>query len=306
MVKAHNLGLLVIPRTAKIELEGDEGRKYEVIVEERLDIEQSCSRTQDEYHKIEEPLHETVRQLTKFCMISGFADVAYRNIPLLKKPDGEGRRQVGLIDLERLGKLDWAVNGDDAGSCGIFRCMGTESQLQIALKEARKYGVKPKKETLTQARKEMKFNQSLAEFHAKRGITTGFEPIELTEEELQGLGLDLDRTCDTNHGRRATEENFTMRDAIEDLLVYINRQFKFDPQKDRPFKRRRHLTFEHAWDSCKVPSYRFGRTWADIDKGRKKDSEKCWQDEIVEALIDKGYIHSRYFFERHRYWCAYA
>lgn len=75
-------------------------KKYKIFAEERLDINPEFSAQDEEYLTI--PYNKTekaIRQLAEFILLTGYADVAGRNNPLLLV---NGEYKIALIDLEHM------------------------------------------------------------------------------------------------------------------------------------------------------------------------------------------------------------
>ena len=94
----NELNLLVVPQAKKIIL-----NSHDCIVEEALDFSSNESANEEDYNKHRNSLNETVRQVAVLAAKTGFNDVTWRNIPILKeKENSTSPRRVALIDLEHM------------------------------------------------------------------------------------------------------------------------------------------------------------------------------------------------------------
>jgi hypothetical protein len=146
MVKAkrvclvHDLSLLIIPHAKKIDVEAS-GSRYTLIAEEALDFEPNESSQEKLYHRYSTELNETAHQLAVFIAKTGFNDVTWRNIPILKEREGfQGSRRVALIDLEHMSSCVNGFLGDCNGSRGLIHCV-SEAQIDIVIATATQQGV---------------------------------------------------------------------------------------------------------------------------------------------------------------------
>lgn len=217
MVKAkavcilHRLGLMVVPHARKFTV-NSEGKEYVVIAEEKLDFNPTASAQEELYHTLAKDLDPTMRQLGIFIAKTGFNDVTWRNIPILKEPaNHRGPLRVGLIDLEHMEQSGNGFPGDANGSCGLIQCV-SKQHIDLVIAEAKKHKVKSlipwfadeaKKSRLAQ----LKSDQDLRQFYQNNGVKKGDEIISL--EHVPDF---------PEHPNGAELKRFT-----EELIVEINR-----------------------------------------------------------------------------------
>ncbi len=139
----NNLDLLVIPPTNYFTMELD-GRKFQVIVEKKLPIQQDRSRQDYNYEKLS-GLGDSVEQIALFIAKTGLSDINRRNIPVLDHdPKFLGRRRIALIDLEAMGSPQegfWG-GGIFAPSDGLIISLSQGAHLVRAQDVADKFGIK--------------------------------------------------------------------------------------------------------------------------------------------------------------------
>ncbi|MFN4173938.1 MAG: hypothetical protein ACK4HV_02395, partial [Parachlamydiaceae bacterium] len=137
---ANKLGLLTIPHAKKMMVNAA-GNEYALIVEESLDFVSHDSAQEELYHKYSAEINESVRELATFIAKTGFNDVTWRNIPLLKDAnESKSAKRIALIDLEHMNSAVNGFLGDWNGSKGLIACV-SETQFDIVIEEARKHGV---------------------------------------------------------------------------------------------------------------------------------------------------------------------
>ena len=108
IVRTHNLGLLIIPRAKKIELEVDfnnfllTGELPVCIVEEKINFSPHTASQKALFHKSEDTLKEAIYQLAVFICKTGYDDVEWRNNPIIIDNNMKADRKFALIDIEHL------------------------------------------------------------------------------------------------------------------------------------------------------------------------------------------------------------
>lgn len=111
--RVHQLGLLVIPN-AKLFTVQYEGEDYEIIAEQKVDIDPYESQQQKHFEDHADSLNEAIRQLTVFIAKTGFSDVEWRNVPVINNSlDKSGNRKIALIDIEE-------TKGAELGFLGMY------------------------------------------------------------------------------------------------------------------------------------------------------------------------------------------
>jgi hypothetical protein len=297
---ANKLDLLIIPHAKKFTVNVD-GNDYAFIVEESLDCDPNESATEELYHKYSTKLNETARQLAIFVAKTGFNDVAWRNIPILKEAqEFQGPRRIALIDLEHMKST---VNGfiGDSSSCGLIRCV-SEAQIDIVIAEARKQGVAITDEQARDAKnrrlQELESDKTLRTFYERNGIITGKEPIQV---DLDLLGLDLTeegqifvlaRDEDGKlimHGekRKWEEQTITLRKATEDVITEMNMLIQ-NSSDQASTKGKRYFVLNTKYDPFK--DYDSLGLPADKSFANEEEKKQSWIRRIVAALVDKGHI----------------
>lgn len=158
MVKAkkisllNNLSLLIIPHAKKFDIEVA-GIKYTFIAEEFLDFDPDKRVQEKLYKKYSTQMNETARQLAVFVAKTGFNDVAWRNIPILKEAEEfQCSRRVALIDLEHMDSSGDGFLGCSNGSRGLIFCVD-EAQVDIVFQEACRQGLTITREQIAHVKK---------------------------------------------------------------------------------------------------------------------------------------------------------
>lgn len=191
----YRLDLLKIPHAKRI---------GEYIIEEKLEL--PSARVEEEYFKkYASSINETIRQLALFICKTGFADVAWRNIPVLEKSTNSlDLRKIALIDLEDMDPSDeykgigiYGMPSEEGVSIpkerGLIGCV-TEAQAGIVQKVAAKElpGFSDLfKEAAERRKQELAEGQRLELFYQKRHIKTGKEPLPL--DHLQAEEIEMAR-----------------------------------------------------------------------------------------------------------------
>lgn len=183
---AHHLGLLVLPHARKFTVK-TEGKEYTLIAEECLDFNPKAS-TQEELYLLAKDLTQTVRQMAIFIARTGFNDVTWRNVPILKEPaNHKGPRRIGLIDIEQMEHKANGFQGDGNESCGLIGCV-SKQQIDLVIEEAKKQGVKLSSVMVKLSKEarleQLQFDQNVKQFHQKRGIKKGDDKIPFDDPHL--------------------------------------------------------------------------------------------------------------------------
>lgn len=288
--KVNNLALLVIPHAKKLEI-GD----YELIVEQSLKIKTEESAQEENYHKYSKELNETARQLAIFVSKTGFKDVTWRNIPVIEEAQGLQGRRVALIDLEYMGDAYYGFVGGFAGSRGLLRCISRE-QIEIVRKEALKQGYKELEGelegTIGKRYREIESDEQLRAFYAKRGISTGKEPIRVDIESLELGDLTKKETVwisKDENGQYLSpyiEKEVTLGEVAQDVVDEINRLIQ-KKSEDESLKGKRYIHLDtqiglmDAYRDLGCPQ----RMWI-----KDEEQDQVWLTKIIKALHAKGYL----------------
>ncbi|MEC7838800.1 MAG: hypothetical protein VX777_02025 [Chlamydiota bacterium] len=290
--KTYALGLLVVPN-AKLFSVDVAGKKYEIIVEKKLDINPSESAQEQYYLDYASSLNETIRQLAVFICKTGCSNVDWRNNPVLNDaPDQFGCRKIGLIDIEEIEWAEAGLFGCGYRGRGLVGCV-TEDQGRIVESVAKQHGVSTYyfPSAYTQRKQEIEESKKLQEYYEKHNITTGFELLEV---DIDSLPLELEETGDVRlhtgvEGGEFKFENKTvsMRDVAKDLVREINSLILLSNPSDSLKGKRNILVDTNAltlqqYDRLGVPSGEL--------QVKKEQETKRWLTRILNALVENGYI----------------
>ncbi|MBI2742778.1 MAG: hypothetical protein HYX48_02550 [Chlamydiales bacterium] len=138
----NQLTNLFIPTTHLFALEavsmpGGVRETFSIIAEQRLPVEADSDENHRERYR--QTPKETIRDLATFIALTGFSDVAPRNIQQINITEGY---KIALFDLEEMTEPVIGFCGRQAGE-GLINCLETEEQIQVALEVAAKYGIEP-------------------------------------------------------------------------------------------------------------------------------------------------------------------
>lgn len=291
---ANQLGLLTIPRAKKMRVNAG-GIEYALIVEESLDFVSHHSAQEELYHKYSAEINESVRELATFIAKTGFNDVTWRNIPLLKDAkDSKGAKRIALIDLEHMNSAVNGFLGDWNGSNGLIGCV-SDQQIDVVIEEARKHGVDITDNDAQNAKdnrlKELAEEEKLRTFYEKCGIVNGKEALHV---DIDSLGLDLTETkeirqhvgCDDQGKFKYVKRTLTLRKVAEDVISEINRLIQ--NKSDQASKKgKRYILLNTNEDPLMTYNY------LGVNSGIlicKEEENKLWLRRIITALVDKGYL----------------
>lgn len=291
---SNELGLLIIPHAKKLTVNAG-GNDYAFIVEESLDFDPNESAHEELYHKYSTELNKTARQLATFVAKTGFNDVTWRNIPILKEArEFQGPRRAALIDLEHMSSAVNGFIGDSNGSCGLIHCV-SEAQIDIVIAEARKQGVaitdKQARDAKNRRLQELESDKALRALYEKNGVITGKEPIQV---ELNSLGLDLTEEGQICVSVGAEEDKLkwekqtvTLRKVTEDILAEMNSLIQNSSDQASTKGKRRFVlnTNKHPFMAYNNLGLSSAKVFVD-----EEEEKQLWLRRIVAALVDKGYI----------------
>lgn len=298
MVKAqkicliHELGLLIIPH-AKLFRVG--AQLY--IAEECLPIQPQESAQERLYTELS-GLNETARQLAIFIAKTGFSDVEWRNMPIVDdEPDFPDQRRVALIDLEEMQSAATGIFGGGLGRRGLIACLSSEEQMDIALAEAQRLGIRDRWRTPEQVKarrmEEVQNYRALQEFYKEKGILEN--PRQLIQvDDLATLGLNLEEqgTFSTyvinGPDEEDIEKSITLRDAVIDVINQINEAITNAPE-NRAIKGLRYILLNinknenlKAYADLGLPQSQLIIT--------KEEKNQLWLPRIINALVDQGHL----------------
>ena len=230
VIRTHQLGLLVIPH-AKLFTVNSEGEEYEIIAEQRVDINAQESAQEQYFHDYADSLNETIRQLAVFICKTGYSDVEWRNNPILNNSlDENGNRKIALIDIEEMDGQTTGLFGGGFGRRGLVRCV-SEEQGKIVETVAKQNSVSTSSFANAHARRkeELADGRKLREYYATKNIVTGDEPVQIDEstldfsaypektEKLKLFTLDLVKAINEKTSKSSSEESVKGR-----RYIYIN------------------------------------------------------------------------------------
>lgn len=125
------LDLIKIPNTIIIDMICN-GKNVKFTIEEKVDI-MDTGQTRTEFEKNPDLLDDTVYQLITFTVNTGFSDIDYRNIPIIKedyKNDGNIKKRIALIDLEDMDSVTIGLFGKPRVR-GLLKCIGNKKQWKM-------------------------------------------------------------------------------------------------------------------------------------------------------------------------------
>lgn len=127
----RDLGLdkLKIPH-AKVIYIKYEGQDYEILVEEKLDIDSDRDTLYNIYQEKFSHLTTAINQLALFIIKSGFSDVKRSNIPVLKSSMNQDQWVVALPDLEELDDPSVGLYGN-YDRTGLTRCIHESQRANV-------------------------------------------------------------------------------------------------------------------------------------------------------------------------------
>lgn len=184
----HNLDRLVIPHAKKFSVT-IEGKKYELLAEEKLQFNANAAFQEDLYYTHTEKLRIPLQQLAVFVAKTGFSDVNWRNIPLITRSLPEAP-QIALFDIEdKEGECIGYFGKEGRGGqfrLGVIGAAFTEEQIDMILEQVDIHGItnafgfpirdKEKQAIKAQRLNEIKEKKDLIKFYSDNKIT-GKEPI---------------------------------------------------------------------------------------------------------------------------------
>jgi len=303
MVKAkevcltHQLNLLVLPHAQKFNVAG-----ITLIAEECVNINQNES-AQEQLYQLS-GLNETARQLATFIAKTGFSDVEWRNMPLVDTaPEFQGNRRVALIDLEEMDEAATGIFGADFLRRGLIRCLHSEAQIDIALAEAQRQGIRSRSISPEQVKarrmEEIQSDRQLQQFYMRNGILENErKPIQVDDLTTLGLNLDVQGELRIAEIRRNGSDEeasieyrrqpITLREAIVDVIAQINKALTETPE-NAAIKGKRYilLNTNHSeslrdYDGLRLPKDKFCVP--------EEEENQIWLRRIINTLVAKGHL----------------
>lgn len=269
VLRTHQLGLLVLPHAKLFEVDAD-GERYQIIAEEKLDIDMNSSRQEQYFEEYADSLNEAISQLATFICKTGYSDVEYRNNPVLNNSLGaDGHRKIALIDIEEMEDAEEGLFSGYLGRTGLVNLV-TEAQGEMVKKVAEENNVGTSNFATAQSRrkKTLEDTRELKEYYAAKKIIRGDEPIHV---DLASLGLNLEeRENEHSLGKVAEYIVATINDFIKDS----------DPEASRKGRRYMLLNTNHG----QLNRYQ------SLGSGCWGPDEDRWIHRVITALVNKGHI----------------
>lgn len=184
VVHTHQLGLLVIPK-AKLLTIKIEDKKYKIIAQEKMLINQHEGAQEQYCLEHADSLNETIRQLATFICKTGYSDVVWINNPILNNSlDENGNRKIALIDLEEMQDPEIGLFGNKQ-RIGLVKSIN-EEQGKIVETIAKENGlcISSFENVYSKRIEELEERRKLKEYYVKKGIIKGNEPVQVDETIL--------------------------------------------------------------------------------------------------------------------------
>ena len=185
VVKEQNLNLLVIP-SAKLFTVAVENRTYEILAEEKLDINPYESRQEQYFRTCARSLDGAIKQLAEFICKTGYSDVDWRNIPILNNSlDQNGNRQIALVDIEDMNGAETGLFGGDWDIRGLVRCVN-QAQGTLVQVIAQNNGISLElfEKAVENRTAELEESRRLDSYYATKKIVVGDELVTLDESDF--------------------------------------------------------------------------------------------------------------------------
>ncbi len=287
--KTHNLYLLTIPCTTKLDVEV-QGKKYTLLAQERLKYNPQTQK--EEYYKHAQTMVETFRQLTAFVALTGAERMEWINMPILN-PDFPGAKQVALLAWVFMENSKRGIFGR-AGypAPGLVGSAFSEEQLEVVFEEASKGGVTPPNDTSEETEKtsmdrkkirlqQIEYYHQLRLFHEEKGIFQNpRKPISI---DPWNLNLKEQEKNDTSE---------TMRHVLALVLKHIDEGLKKAPDRSS-IEEKRFVIFDGKF----LPYYSLGlsgsrRPHLDLKNLTDNQLKELWMHRILQMLLDQEQIYS--------------
>ncbi len=281
--RIYELGLLVIPRAKLFQVNFD-GENYDIIAEEKVDIDAEESMQEKHYEDSADSLNEALRQLAVFIVHTGFSDVEWRNAPVLNDSlDDKGNHKIALIDIEEMEGVKTGLFGG-GWRRGLVECVN-EKQIDMVIAEAAKHGVVSNKEAQEAKKRrleELGSGKQLKQFYEKKGIVTGKESIKV---DVNSLGLDLTEKAQIKS--IFLTKTVGLKEVVEDVIKKINELIqKKSDQKSAKGKR------FFVLNTNVSPFIEYNKLGLPLEKFciSEEEEEQLWLRRIIKSLIDKNHI----------------
>ena len=257
-----------------------------VIFEEYIGINQDLS-AQEEYYLKNKDLDKAIVQLARFILITGFYDVALRNIPVVKLA---GKSCIVLYDLESMERTRLSIKcSKKEASSGIFgsiyhegliKCLHHQHQMEKVVHIAKRYGfdVEESKKCLEERNFELQKDKELEKYHQDKGILLGSQSLKEIEFSPELLLKTIEFDEDDSLTEPARSEK--MLQEIKFVKNLLNTKLK-EKKKRATLKGQRKIKLNRKANPDLVR----------IDlSGSKNSSKPGWLYKIFRAMEKEGHI----------------
>ena len=290
---AHRLDLLVIPKTKLVSV--GTPLFLSLLAEERLNIDYEVSMQKHHYRFYSKDLDESVMQLATFIAKTGFSNMTWRNVPVINEEEGfQGERRFALLNLDQMQSPVQGFIGN-SNTVGLIGCV-EKDQIDPVIRQARKKGVSLSKSKARNAKTErlavINAGETLVDFHQRKGIVTGKEPLIV---DVDALGLDLTETEKilkmkvdlTDNSIKHVLTPITLREAVEDVIQEINRIIQ-ESNDQGSIQEKRYILLS----TNKDPFQKYHNFGVQGKLFVSPEEEKqLWLNKIIQALIDNEHIY---------------
>lgn len=283
IVDEHHLDLLVIPKAKKFKVEVD-GKEYEIIAEQKLDVMQNRPLQEQYFEEHAHQLGEAMRQLAIFICKTGYSDVEWRNNPIVNNSfDAQGNQKVALVDTEHQDDVIEGLYGvDRSGLIGLVN----EEQAQMIEAVAKEYGVNSPidfEDAFHERKQLLSMGVAFKAYHARKGIVRGNEEIGC---DITGLGFDV-----AEKGTARDRKQVTLGDVAQAIVDEINRLIVKNNQEEGTVQSKRTILLDTNEEQL-FKYTRLGYPARSLDDSPLTSEEKKyrWFDRVLQALMDQGHI----------------
>lgn len=185
VIRTYQLGLLVIPN-AKLFTVNVDDEEYDIIAERKVDINPHTSAQEKYFQDHAESLEKAIQQLATFICKTGYSDVKWGNISVLKNGDSEnGNKKIVLFDVQKTLGAGIGLFGDNMGSRGLVGCV-TEKQGKMVAKIARENSIDTSLFSYAHGKRkqEIKEGLELEEYYRNKNIIFGNELLKVDENSM--------------------------------------------------------------------------------------------------------------------------
>lgn len=248
-IREDHLDHLVLPRAKMISVQVS-GDPCNIIVEQKLDIDHDTADQEEHFEEHATSLNEAIRQLAIFICKTGYADVEWRNNPMLNNSgDTLGRRKIALVDVDGSGFPETGLFGGGLYINGLLSQVSLEQGRMIAA-IAKENGVNTTpfenayryREAVIEKRKQLK------QLYAEKRLTCPNQLVKFDVEILE---------CS-----KYPEKIRLFREIAKEVIQEINLKIAENAQEKKTVKGIRSIQLVHR----KEPFYRWGNFLKAFDK----------------------------------------